>query len=71
MIDLNKLITKNIKEIPYEGLDIDKESLIEDFKNVMKGFLTFSKTYELTIKGYLKNNKYYSREEVIIHYLNS
>lgn len=69
MISLDKLINKNIKSIPYEGLDINKEGLIEDFKNVMKGFLTFSKTYELTNKGYLKNGIYYSREEVINHYL--
>lgn len=71
MISLDKLIEKNIESISYEGLDINKEGLIEDFKNVMKGFLTFSKTYELTNKGYLKNSIYYSREEVINHYLNS
>lgn len=71
MTSLNEIINKNISEIPYEGLDIDKESLIEDFKNVMKGFLTFSKHYELTNKGYVKNKICYSREDVVNHFLNS
>ena len=64
-MNIRDSIKKNIKEIPYEGQEIDIDGIESLITSLLKGFLTFSKQYELTTKGYLKDSKYYSRQDII------
>lgn len=64
-MDIRDSIKKNIKEIPYEGQEVDIDGIESLINSLLKGFLTFSKQYELTPKGYFKNNKQYSRQDIV------
>lgn len=64
-MDIQNHIRKNIKEIPYEGQEVDINGIEYFIEGLLKGMITFSHDYEKTDKGYKKGDKYYSREEII------
>lgn len=73
---LEKIVDKNVKEIPYEGKEIDKSAIIEGidelYTGLMKGLIThLSSNYTWDNKGYKdKEEKYHSREELIEDFYN-
>ena len=69
MSRLRDLIQKSIKEVPYEGKEVDIDGIKILIEGLLKGILTESKKYELTNKGYFKDDKYFSRQEVINKFL--
>lgn len=73
-MDLQKLIDKNIKNIPFEGEEIDREGMEETIKSLLKGMITFAKDFKNMPQGYFrdfeKDGKYYSREEIVNMFLN-
>lgn len=72
-----KIVSKHVKEVSYEGLTIDKEEIAElneEFTiNLMRGFLTFifEKDIKQDRKGYFYNEKYHSREDIVLQFLSN
>jgi len=70
-----KIVDTNCKEIPYEGLEINKTEISNSCENLsidlMGGFLTFifEKNIKFDKKGYFYNEKYYSRKELVLEFL--
>ena len=63
-------IQKHITYIPYEGYEIDKNSIEVFIFGLMKGLITFANTFEHDSNGYHKHGKYYSKDEIIQMFLN-
>lgn len=68
-MNIKELISKNIKEIPYEGLNIDKDGIENLIENLLKGMVSFSHKFVKTSKGYSKEGTYYSKEEIVQMFL--
>lgn len=69
-----KIVDKAVKEIPYEGKEIDKEAIVEGinefYLSLMKGLIThLSSNFVWDNKGYSRKGKYFSREQVINDFL--
>ena len=69
MSRLRDLIAKNIKEIPFEGTEINVDGIEILIKGLLKGMIPYSKQFEQTPKGYKFENKWYSREEIVNKFL--
>lgn len=67
---IEKVIKDNIKEVPYEGTEVNKLSLQEDIASLVSdvsvGFITwcFKNKVELRTQGYFINDKCYSRKDL-------
>lgn len=74
---IDKAFDKYVVEIPYEGKEIDKQSIKdvidELYTGLMKGLITHMKNYELTTNGWQNKEFGYinSREEIIEEFLNN
>ncbi len=66
---MDKLLNKHIKEIPYEGTEVDIEGLKDTIKDLLKGMITYSANYTPTTRGYYKDGKHYSRDEIVNNFL--
>lgn len=58
-------IKKHVTYIPYEGDEIDINSIQALINGLLKGIITFTNTFEHDQKGYKKDGKYYSRDEIV------
>ena len=65
MSKLQKYIQKHIKNIPYEGQEIDVDGLDDKIQDILKGMVNFAHKFEKTPKGYKKDGQFYSREEIV------
>lgn len=65
MSKLEKHIQKHIKQIPYEGEEVDVEGLESKIEDLLKGMVNFAHKFEKTSKGYKKDGQHYSREEIV------
>lgn len=52
--DIEKILNRNIKEIPYEGTDVDKYSIIEEILELINK--PVETTNELPNKGYSRDD---------------
>lgn len=68
-MELRDLITKNIKEVPYEGTEVNIDGIEVLIENLLKGFVTFSHKFEKTNNGYKLNGGYYSKEDIVLAYI--
>lgn len=68
---LEKLIEKNLISIPFEGKELDISGMKDTIKDLLKGMITFSQSFTKTDKGYFKNGKYYSRDEIVNLFIES
>jgi len=69
-MNIRDAINKHVKEIPWEGAEVDVDGIESLIKALLKGFLTFSKQYEFTGKGYFKDGKGYSRQDIVDAFIN-
>ena len=63
-------IRKHVTHIPYEGDEIDVNGIEGLIFGLLKGMITFTNTFTQTSKGYEKNGKYYSRDQITQMFLN-
>ena len=69
-MNIRDAINKHVKEIPWEGAKVDVDGIESLIKDLLKGFLTFSKQYESKEKGYFKDGKYHSRQDIVDAFIN-
>ena len=63
-------LQKHVKEIPFEGQEIDMDSIIDTCSTYMEGLITYAfQNFERTSKGYFKDGKPYSRAQIVEEYL--
>lgn len=71
MNNLRNLIQKNIKEIPYEGKEINVDGIEVLIEGLLKGMIPESQKYKLTKRGYFRDGKNFSRHEIVERFLSN
>ena len=68
---LRNAIVKHVKEIPYEGTEVDIDGIETLIENILKGFVTHCHKFNKTNNGYILDKTYYTREDIVRMYINS
>lgn len=73
---IEKIIDANVKEIPFEGKDVNKSDMKDSLGTLIEdtsiGFLTWlfaNKVTHEVAKGYFFDNKYWGRRDLFNEYL--
>jgi hypothetical protein len=69
MSKLRDLLRNCTKESPFEGTEVNFDKIEVVIEGLLKGIITESSKYTLTKKGYLRNGKYHSRQDIISTFL--
>lgn len=64
-MNLQSKIKKNITNLPYEGQEVDMDGMEQTIEDLLRRMITFAHTFMKTDKGYEKDGKYYSRDEIV------
>ena len=73
---IEKILDTNIKEIPYEGKDVNKRAIMDSVceltENLSIGFITWCFTNKVTrdTNGYLFEDKYWARRDLFNEFIN-
>ena len=69
MSKLRDLISKNIKEIPYERAEVDIDGIETLIEGLLKDMIIYSKQFDQTPKGYKLGNRWLSIEDIVNKFL--
>lgn len=69
-MDLESRLKGYIKEIPYEGQEVDTLGQEVFVENLLRKMLTFAHTFEYDTRGYHKDGRYYTKDQIVQMFLN-
>ena len=66
---LRNRVEKHVTNYPYEGEEVDYDGMESMIEDLLRRMINFSHKFTKTSKGYERDGKYYSKEQVLQMYL--